>query len=291
MIALVISVLCSSFLFILFRIFPSRKIDTFQAIVFNYFTAFASGFILFGHEWNNQALSNGNWPIFAVISGVLFISLFLIMGTSSQQNGVGKTSVAVKMSMAMSVLIMMIGYNESVTFLKILGIVLALIGVVLVSRHDDDNSEKKGAEWMLIVLFIGSGLLDFVLNYVQKFELQHLSPSLFSAIGFGIAGVLGSVVLTIRIKQGTTSFHWRNVFAGIALGIPNYFSIFLLLHAYTSTGWKDSTVLAIINVSVVIVSTLLGYFIFSEKLTKIKLIGAFAAISAILILYFANHIN
>jgi drug/metabolite transporter (DMT)-like permease len=217
--------------------------------------------------------------------------LFLIMGTSSQQNGVGKTSVAVKMSMAMSVLIMMIGYNESVTFLKILGIVMALIGVVLVSRHEDDNSEKKGAEWMLIVLFIGSGLLDFVLNYVQKFELQHLSPSLFSAIGFGIAGVIGSAVLAIRIKQGTTSFHWRNVLAGIALGIPNYFSIFLLLHAYTSTGWKDSTVLAIINVSVVIVSTLLGYFIFSEKLTKIKLIGAFAAISAILILYFANHID
>jgi drug/metabolite transporter (DMT)-like permease len=288
MIALIISVLCSSFLFVLFRIFPNRNIDTFQAIVVNYFTAFTCGFFLFGHEWNNAALSHGNWPIFAIISGILFISLFLIMGTSSQQNGVGKTSVAVKMSMAMSVLIMMIGYNESVTFLKIIGIVLALIGVVLVSRQDD-RTEKKGSEWMLIVLFIGSGLLDFVLNYVQKFELQHLSPSLFSAIGFGIAGIIGSVVLIIRIKRGTTTFRWHNVLAGIGLGIPNYFSIFLLLHAYTSTGWKDSTVLAFINVSVVIVSTILGYFIFSEKLTKMKLIGVAAAVSAIIMLYFANY--
>lgn len=288
MIALVFSVLSSSFLFVLFRIFPSRKIDTFQAIVFNYFTAFASGFLLYGNDWNNSVLRESNWPLFAVVAGILFISLFIIMGISAQQNGLGKTSVAVKMSMAMSLVIMILGYNESINWLKVLGILLALTGVILVSRPDRQE-EKNGAGWMLIVLFIGSGLLDFILNYVQKFELKQLTPSLFSAVGFGIAGIIGLFVLFYRIQKGSTIFQWRNVLAGVVLGIPNYFSIYLLMEAYSSTGWKDSTVLAVINVSVVIVSTALGYFIFKEKLTKPKLIGACTAISAIIILYFANN--
>jgi drug/metabolite transporter (DMT)-like permease len=210
------------------------------------------------------------------------------MGSSSQQNGVGKTSIAVKMSMAMSMLLMMIWYNEHITFLKILGIGLALVGVILVSKQDSQKSAKNGSGWMLIVLFVGSGLLDFVLNYVQKYELDILTPSLFSSIGFGCAGIMGLCVLIYKLIQKKITFHWRNVLAGILLGIPNYFSIYLLLHAYSSTGWNDSTVLAITNVSVVVFSSLMGYFIFKETLTRIKLIGALVAISALIILYFAN---
>lgn len=288
MIALLFSIVCSSLLFVLFKLFPKWKIDTFQAIVFNYFVAFIAGFALYGNEWKDSAMNAGAWPWFALLAGFLFITLFLLMGSSSQQNGVGKTSIAVKMSMAMSMLLMMIWYNEHITFLKILGIGLALVGVILVSKQDSQKSAKNGSGWMLIVLFVGSGLLDFVLNYVQKYELDILTPSLFSSIGFGCAGIMGLCVLIYKLIQKKITFHWRNVLAGILLGIPNYFSIYLLLHAYSSTGWNDSTVLAITNVSVVVFSSLMGYFIFKETLTRIKLIGALVAISALIILYFAN---
>jgi drug/metabolite transporter (DMT)-like permease len=288
MIALLFSIVCSSLLFVLFKLFPKWKIDTFQAIVFNYFVAFIAGFALYGNEWKDSAMNAGAWPGFALLAGFLFITLFLLMGSSSQQNGVGKTSIAVKMSMAMSMLLMMIWYNEHITFLKILGIGLALVGVILVSKQDSQKSAKNGSGWMLIVLFVGSGLLDFVLNYVQKYELDILTPSLFSSIGFGCAGIMGLCVLIYKLIQKKITFHWRNVLAGILLGIPNYFSIYLLLHAYSSTGWNDSTVLAITNVSVVVFSSLMGYFIFKETLTRIKLIGALVAISALIILYFAN---
>jgi drug/metabolite transporter (DMT)-like permease len=288
MIALFFSIVSSSLLFVLFKLFPKWKIDTFQAIVFNYFVAFTAGFALYGNEWKATAMHTGTWPWFALLAGFLFITLFLLMGSSSQQNGVGKTSIAVKMSMAMSMLLMMIWYKEHITFLKILGIGLALIGVILVSMQDSQKGAKNGSSWMLIVLFVGSGMLDFVLNYVQKYELNILTPSLFSSIGFGCAGIMGLCVLIYKLIQKKITFHWRNVLAGILLGIPNYFSIYLLLHAYSSTGWNDSTVLAITNVSVVVLSSLMGYFIFRETLTRIKLIGALVAISALVILYFAN---
>jgi drug/metabolite transporter (DMT)-like permease len=285
MIALIGSILFSSFIFILFKLFPKFGIDTFQAIVFNYFTACICGFALYGDSWSNAAWSDINWLYAALICGVLFISLLVLMGKSSQINGVAITSVAVKMSMAISAIF--IGFGESFGFLKITGIVMAIIGVLLVS-FDKSSSKQKPVIWMLLVLFFGSGMLDFVLNFVQKYMLTNLTAALFSAIGFGIAGFFGVIMLVNSVFRKQTQLSLKNVFAGICLGIPNFFSIYLLITAYSSTGWSDSTVLAVVNVSIVITSAILGFIAFKEALSKQKLLGLVCSILAIGLLYAAN---
>jgi multidrug transporter EmrE-like cation transporter len=72
------------------------------------------------------------------------------------------------------------------------------------------------------------------------------------------------------------------------LGIPNYFSIYLLIVSYTSTGWNDSTVLAIMNVSIVLIAATIGFMVFKEHVTKRKIFGIITAITAIVVLFFAN---
>ena len=222
---------------------------------------------------------------YAVICALLFIGLFLIMGRSSQINGVASTSVAVKMSTAISIILMIVGYSEKFTALKVSGILLALVSVFLVSYT---KGKKAPASWMLLVLFFGSGTLDFVLNYVQNFELKTISTALFSAFALGLAGVLGALILSVRIIQGSTKIELKNIAAGIVLGIPNYFSIYLLIHSYRTTGWQDSTVLAVTNVSVVLLSSLIGFLAFEENATSRKIIGLISAILAIVILSLAN---
>ena len=256
MIPLLLSILSSSAIFAIFKLFERFKIDTFQAIVFNYFTAFFIGIILYGHQWNEKGFDEISWFFYAVICALLFIGLFLIMGRSSQINGVASTSVAVKMSTAISIILMIVGYSEKFTALKASGILLALVSVFLVSYT---KGKKAPASWMLLVLFFGSGTLDFVLNYVQNFELKTISTALFSAFALGLAGVLGALILSVRIIQGSTKIELKNIAAGIVLGIPNYFSIYLLIHSYRTTGWQDSTVLAVTNVSVVLLSSLIGF--------------------------------
>ena len=288
MIPLLISILCSSLIFIIFKLFPKFKIDTFQAIVFNYFTAFVCGVLLFGKEWNAAALDSGNWHWYIVLCAILFISLFILMGISSQKNGVALTSIAVKMSMAISMMFMIVLYREPLSLLKIAGIIFAFLGVFLVTFSKTTENKTNTSLWMLLILFIGSGFLDFVLNYVQKYELNILTPSLFSAFGFGLAGCIGFVILLYRIYSKKTVFSSRNILAGIILGIPNYFSIYLLIVSYKSTGWNDSTVLAIMNVSVVMIAALVGFIAFKENVTVRKILGLIAAITAIVLLYFAN---
>jgi len=286
MIPLLLSIASSSVIFVIFKLFRKFEIDTFQAIVFNYFTAFIIGMSLYGSAWRPEFLAESNWMIAAVICGILFISLFFIMGSSSQLNGVASTSVAVKMSMAASLIGMILIFGTPLNVFNAGGILLAILGVFLVSYS---KTEKVSAVWMLLCLFLGSGLLDLMLYFIQDSILNGMPGSIFSAIGLGTAGIFGGFILVFRWATKKSRFAWKNVIAGLVLGIPNYFSIYLLMLSYSSTGWNDVTVLSITNVSVVIISATIGFLAFKEKLTSRKLIGLISAIFAIALLYISNR--
>ena len=214
----------------------------------------------------------------------------ITLGTQNRvvKNGVSSTSIAVKMSMAISLIIIIIAYNESLSFFKIAGILCAFIGVFLVTHEKQTERKETSFLWMLIVLFLGSGLLDFLLNYVQKYELTQLPSSLFSAIGFGLAGLIGLGILIAQIIRRKTRIEFRNVIGGVILGVPNFFSIFLLMRAYNSVTWSDSSVLAVINVAIVCISTFLGTLIFSEKISWAKGLGLCCSLLAIYLFYLVN---
>lgn len=288
MIFLIASILTSSLIFVIFRLFPKYNINTFQAIVFNYFTACAYGFLLYGHEFKREALDHTEWFPAAILCGMLFISLFLVMAISSQKNGVAITSVSVKMSMAMTMILMILWYGEALTLLRSGGILLAISGVLLMS-WPKEKTEQKPVIWMLALLFVGSGALDFTLNYVQNNLLGHITSPIFSAIGFGIAGLFGFLILLVQVSRKKTSLEGKNVLAGIILGIPNFFSIFLLMKSYSEMKpWTDSTVLAVTNVSIVVLSAFYGFILFREKFSWLKGVGLIASMSAIIVLYFAS---
>jgi drug/metabolite transporter (DMT)-like permease len=285
---LFLAIFLSSLIFVLFKVFPLFKIDTFQAIVFNYISAFLCGYILYGSDLKEEAWENTNWIFYAVLAALLFISLFVLMGKSAQKNGMAITSVAVKMSMAVSVLGMVFIYNEQLPFLKIIAILLAFSGVILVSFSKKSSDSKQQKWWMLLILFFGSGILDLLLNYVQKTQVDVISTALFSAFGFGLASLIGLGILIAQIIRRRTRIEFRNVIGGVILGVPNFFSIFLLMRAYNSVTWSDSSVLAVINVAIVCISTLLGTLIFSEKISWAKGLGLCCSLLAIYLFYLVN---
>ena len=288
MIALIGTIISSTLIFVIFRLFEKFKIDTFQAIVFNYFTAFICGWTLYSSQFTSKVFMNIEWIPYALIISLLFISLFFVMGKSAQQNGVAITSVAVKMSLAVSMIGMIIIYKEALTLLKIAGIVLALTGVLLVSWEPKGSKEQNNAWKMLIILFIGSGILDLCLNYAQQNVLNELTPALFSAFGFLIAGFIGLLVLIWQFIFSSARIKGKNILAGLILGVPNYFSIYLLLQAYEVIDYSNSSIVAIVNVSVVVLSALFGFMIFKEEFSIKKAIGLIASLMAILSLYFAT---
>lgn len=278
---LFLSILASSLIFVLFRSFPAWKIDTLQAVIANYFVAFACGIFLFhDHIPASTALEIG-MP-YALLCGVLFISLFILMGLSSQKNGVSTTSISVKMSMAFSVILVLFINHTPLAWTNIIPLIAAIVGVFLVSFSKQDNNQSNGYLWMLLVLFFGSAGLDLVLYFTNSRWLPNgFHDGVFAALGFLMAGIMGLGYFIIKRIQGKICFDRKSWFGGIILGIPNYFSIYLLVKSYNTLDLDPHQILSIANVGVVIITAILGLTLFNEKFTTQKTIGLILCLAAL----------
>lgn len=276
---LLFSILTSTVVFLIFKAFERCRIDTFQAVVANYVTASLCGFTLFGAEWSWQFLKRPEWLYWGVVCSVLFLSLFSLIGLSSQRNGVAVTSVAVKMSLALSMVLIALVHSESFSTVKTIGVIFALTGVFLVTVQR--NHQRVEVAWLPIILFLGSAVLDILLNFVQKGVLGEVPPALFTAVCFGFAGLLGITVCGVQSLRGVTRLSAQSAIGGVLLGIPNFFSIYLLIKSYRDMSLPDSSVLGVTNVGIVVLTALMGSVLYKEVLTRSRQVGLLCAVVAI----------
>ena len=160
MIYLLLSILSSTIIFILFKLFDRYKINTLQAIVTNYIVACFLGLSLNSNPFSIEAIINSEWFYGALSLGFLFILVFNVMALTAQRNGLSVASVATKMSVVIPVVFGIYAYNESTNIQKLLGILLALIAVVLVSVKSKSNVRLKSNLLLPIIVFLGSGIID-----------------------------------------------------------------------------------------------------------------------------------
>jgi drug/metabolite transporter (DMT)-like permease len=279
LIYLILSILISSSLFVIFKLFDTYKVNTFQAIVINYVVAFICGFFFYGNGVTLVEVTQKPWMIGAVCLGVLFISIFILMALTAQRNGLSVASVSSKMSVVVPVIFAVIVYNEKLSFLKIVGIILALLAVYLTTVKKDGASFNRKKLLFPVLLFIGSGIIDTTIKYIEKMYVAEGETPIFSAAIFACAAIIGVVVITIRRDFKITG---KTILGGIALGIPNFYSIVFLLKALRPDQLGDSsTVFPINNVAIVMLSTIFGILIFKEKLILKNWIGIGIAIVSI----------
>jgi uncharacterized membrane protein len=286
LIFLLLSILFSTGLFVVFKYFGIYKIDVLKAIFVNYIVAFSMGFFFAERQIPISEIYLQPWFSGALFLGALFVSIFFVMAMTAQKNGVSVTSIAGKMSVVVPVFFGIILYNESVTFLKIVGIIMALIAVYL-SSVKEEKSEKNGTLLLPILLFIGSGTIDTLLKYIQENYVADEDVSIFSGSLFGIAGVFAFLILVIKTIKKRASFGYKNIIAGIILGVPNYYSIIFLIKALQNKNFESSTLFTINNVAIVVVSTLVGLFFFKEKFSIKNKIGVAMAILGIILVTIA----
>ncbi len=287
MLDLILCILLSSLLFVIFKLFEVYRVQTLYAIVVNYTVACAVGFFLFEGEATVPQVVQKPWLPYTVALGLLFITVFHLMAQTSQQLGVSVASVASKMSLVIPVLLGVLLYKEHLSFLTIIGVILALTAVYLTSLKKKSVVVKLESIKLPLLLFIGSGLIDASIKYFQERLIATADFSLFSASVFGSAALFGTLLILLMWFKTPIKFNLRNILGGIALGVPNYFTIFFLLRALKYGGLTSASVFTIVNVGVVLLSTLLGILLFKEKLSLKNWAGiVLAIISIVLVILF-----
>lgn len=286
MIYLLLSIIFATSLFVIFKFFHIYKVNTLQAIVVNYIVAFIIGMFSANTFGSLIELNNEPWFFGAMFLGLLFIVIFLVMALTSQKNGVSVASIAGKMSVVFPIIFGVILYKEGISVIKIIGILTALVAVYL-SSVKEEKAESKSGLLFPILLFVGSGVIDTTLKYVETNYVSAHDVDFFSGSLFGFAAFFGMLILLGKLVVTKEKLELKSLIAGIILGVPNYYSIFFLIKALQNKNLESSTLFTINNVGVVVVSTLIGFLLFKENFSLKNKIGVALAISGIILVTLA----
>lgn len=286
MIFLIGSIVFTSWLTLSFKVVERLRIPTFQAIVFNYFSCIITGFIINRHFPVSKNSITEDWFPWAVLMGFTFLVLFNFIAFTAQKLGVAIASVANKLSLVIPFLFSLYLYQEKATALKIAGVVVALLAVVLtcMPSHHKEPSGKTYRPILLffpVFLFIGSGLLDTMIKYIEQAFLNDQNNNEFLISVFMVAAILGAVILSVLFITGKEKFDYRAILAGVFIGAPNYISIWFLMKVLKSYPGNSSAIIPINNMGIVLFSTLVAWLLFKEHLSKTNWAGIILSLAAI----------
>ncbi|WP_421809591.1 EamA family transporter [Flagellimonas sp.] len=283
MIDLALSILSSTLIFVVFKLFDVYKVQTLYAIITNYVVACIVGLLLYGGRVEPSKIIEASWFVGPVLLGVLFITVFNLMAKTAQVAGVSVASVATKMSLVIPVLFGVLFYQEHLSAWQIIGILLALVAVYMASLKEQHITIHKRDLILPALVFLGSGVIDTSIKY---FEEQHLTSQeipLFSSMVFGCAALTGLVFIGVKSVKNPLRVNLKNILGGIALGVPNYFSIFFLIRALHSEMLESAALFTLNNVAIVMFSTLMGILMFKEKLSLKNWGGVVLAVFSIIL--------
>ncbi|MDT8393198.1 MAG: DMT family transporter [Bacteroidales bacterium] len=283
MIFLILTILQSTAIFAVMKLFTRFKVDNWQAITVNYIVATAFGFMIYRGSLSPAVIIARDWFFYSVALGVTFIFTFFIFALSSQKVGVALTSVASKMSVVIPVIAGIILLNEKINLLSGMGVCLALIAFYLTLGRGKNSSFPKKYIILPLLLFLGNGFNDSLMKYSMFHYVAGSNDLiLYLSVVFLTALLIG---LTISISRSTvkrTQITFKNVLAGIILGLLNFGSTYYIMEAM---GIYDSAVVfPVTNAGIVSLSALTGFFLFREKLSRKNTAGILLAILAIVLI-------
>lgn len=289
MIYLAGSIVLGTYLTSFFKIIQQFRLNTFQVIVFNYITCVITGSVMQAKLPLRKEILESNWIGWTSVMGGMFISIFVIIGFSAQRLGVAVTSVAFKLSLIIPFLFSVYLFDEHISVYKWIGIVVALIAVVLTCYPNKKKvNEQHMPSWLFIlvpaVIFTGSGLLDAMIKFTEARFVNDQNKNDFLVSAFAMAAIIGTVTLGFLLITKRQLFSWKAIPAGIALGVPNYFSIWCLVQVLKDYGDNSSAIIPVNNIGIVLLSAVVAWLAFRERLSLLNWTGILLAVIAIVLI-------
>lgn len=280
MIFLLISICCSVTVAILLKLARRYKINITQAVTWNYLFAIGLSFVFYKPDLNDliSAPINGIY----IGLGILLPVVFWFLAGSVRSIGIVKTDIAQRLSLFIPLLASYFLFKEQFSTLKIAGLVIGFIAIFL-TLHKKTAQKNEGLNWLYpVFVFVGFGLIDTLFKKVAQIrEIPYTSSLIVIFMLAFFISLLSILYLYVVKKQ---KLQLVNVLCGCILGFFNFFNILFYLKAHRAMSDNPSVVFAAMNMGVIILGSLVGIFIFKEKLNKMNYWGLFLALVAILII-------
>jgi drug/metabolite transporter (DMT)-like permease len=279
MIYLIISICCSVIVAVLLKLAKRYKISIPQAVTWNYLFAIILSLVFFKPVIGHFTASTP--PKIHLALGVLLPVIFWFLAASVKNIGIVKTDIAQRLSLFIPILAAYFLFKEDFTTLKLCGLAIGFIAIFFTLYKKTRSSQA--VNWIYpIIVFVGFGLIDTLFKQVAQVKTMPYTSSLVLIFALSFIISLAFIAYQSIIKK--QKLELINFICGCILGFFNFFNILFYLKAHRAMADNPSTVFAAMNIGVIILGTLVGIFIFREKLNKLNYWGLSLALVAIILI-------
>ncbi|WP_316814607.1 DMT family transporter [Pedobacter nyackensis] len=280
MIFLLISICCSVTVAILLKLAKRYKINITQAVTWNYFFAIILSVAFYKPALSDFSNAPINWVYIGL--GVLLPVVFLFLAGSVRSIGIVKTDIAQRLSLFIPLLASYFLFKENFSVTKITGLAIGFVAIFL-TLHRKTVQKNEGLNWLYpVFVFLGFGVIDTLFKKVAQIKDIPYTSSLIVIFILAFFISLFAILYLLVVKK--RKLELVNFFCGCILGFFNFFNILFYLKAHRAMADNPSVVFAAMNIGVIILGSLVGIFIFKEKLNKWNYWGLFLALVAIIII-------
>jgi drug/metabolite transporter (DMT)-like permease len=225
----------------------------------------------------NEYMPNSTTIFYSLITGMFSAIANYLLIYSMQKLQAGIAATIYRLNMAIAVFIAVIFINESISLPKIIGISIAIISILLFfDRSGNKSSVLSSAVFIAIIASMLRALMGIGYKLAMAKGVQH---NWFLA-GNGLCWIfigLFNIISSDRIFK----VHIENIWTGILSGLLICGIVFFFAKALACG--QASVIIPIAQMSFII-TTLLAWFIWKEKLSKKVLIGMVLACISIFLL-------
>jgi drug/metabolite transporter (DMT)-like permease len=284
MLFLILSIICSVTVGVLFKVARRYEISPVQIVAWNYVFALILCYFFFSPDVTDL-VNLAPWRIYIPL-GILLPAIFLFLAASIKQVGIVKTDAAQRLSLFIPILAAWLLFKEDFNTLKIVALLVAFPALLLILAKPSEKTENK---WIYpAVVLLGFGIIDILFKQIALHTTLPYTTSLFVVFGIALFIMIGAVICDLIRTRIPLNF--KNIFFGGLVGIFNFGNILFYLKAHKAFAENPSTVFAGMNMGVIVIGSLVGIFVFKEKLSKMNFAGLFLALIAIVLIVVSQTI-
>ncbi len=297
MINFILAVLFTVVLYLIMRAYPRYQVNSFHAVVFNYYSCVVTGILL---TPDLSVFEQVKWQetgtLLTLSLGTLFVIAFMLIGLTAQKVSITASSLAGNMSLVIPVLFGLFVFknnNKEFTAVNYAGLLVALVALALgaiqfAEKKNDKAQQEKGNNslhhlfWILPILtFFGSGINNTLINYLSAKYYEPGQSTVFMIIACMGAILIGTTLLIYKMIVYRERLELRSIVGGLLLGVPNFLSLYFLLKALVAFGNSAAYVFPVYNILTMLVSSFAAWTLYQEKLNIYNKIGLMLAVLAI----------
>ena len=306
MINLVFAVTCSVAIGMIFKHTGPTDIDRTALLTVNYATAVGVATLLIGIGGRSVEGKLGLSPALLALgfgTGALLIAGFFLLAHATDVAGMSLATGVMRGSVVIPFLASWLVWEEVPSAAQGVGMVLAAAAFFLIARKErrpepvpvaagGEEGDPEGVavapdvDWhafgvLALTFFMGGGVDLSMKAFEEGFGTTN-SRVLFLLLAFGVAFLIGAVMVGAK---GLRKGEWpgrRTVGWGLLLGIVNYGSLEFLLRAVAVL--PGPFVFPANNIAIMVLAAALGVYFWQEHLSRANRIGIGLAIVALVLL-------